>query len=310
MALDTTAGQVALGQLQSLPFENIIGGPLVAAIKAQALAADATADFIQAVGLQGPPGQLEAINVKFSYVDGTGDYRILTVPVLAILPIPFIVIDTVDIQFKARIAASAQQASEESRSSAVSVSGTASARWGGKRFGAAVTISGGYSAKKDSKASQESRYSVEYTMDVHVHASQAGMPQGMAQILNILQDAISNSPAAPPAALEVYGLKTVIKPTAGPLAFSEDFHVLVTDGANDLPTNYTITVTPAPSIAITVTAAPPPPANPAKFTLTPGSGLTATALPLPVTLTITATPPAASGKPTLTTVRTVEILAP
>ena len=35
-ALDTSAGNVALGQLSALPFKNIIGGPLTASIEAPA----------------------------------------------------------------------------------------------------------------------------------------------------------------------------------------------------------------------------------------------------------------------------------
>ncbi len=38
-----------------------------------------------------------------------------------------------------------------------------------------------YSSKKDSSATRDSKYSVEYTMDVAVHAGQDSMPAGMAK---------------------------------------------------------------------------------------------------------------------------------
>ena len=38
--------------LTNLPFHNIIGGPLEAAIKAQAMAANTTVEFIKAVGFK------------------------------------------------------------------------------------------------------------------------------------------------------------------------------------------------------------------------------------------------------------------
>ncbi|WP_353885290.1 hypothetical protein [uncultured Bacteroides sp.] len=39
MAIDTTPSQVATSALQAIPFGSIIGGPLKAAIEAQAMAA-------------------------------------------------------------------------------------------------------------------------------------------------------------------------------------------------------------------------------------------------------------------------------
>ncbi|HZF94736.1 MAG TPA: DUF2589 domain-containing protein [Allosphingosinicella sp.] len=314
MSLDTSAGQVALGQLQSLPFENIIGGPLVAAINGQALAAESTIDFIEAIGLQGPPGQLEAINVKFSYMDGSGAVRMLSVPILTIIPIPFIVIDTIDIQFKARIAASAQQASEQSSSSGGGISGGGTASWRRKRFRAAVHLDASYSAKKDSKSSQDSRYAVEYTVDVHVHASQAGLPQGMAQILNILQDGISNAPPTGPA-IQIFGLRSAIVASPGNSpAFTETCHVIVTDEPNDLPSGYTISATTDQPALVTAAPAPPPTGTPAPapatVTMSSTPALTPQALGFDLVLTITATPPLGSGKPPLTTVRTVRIEKP
>ncbi|MBQ5410820.1 MAG: hypothetical protein IIU20_03505, partial [Bacteroidales bacterium] len=51
-------------------------------------------------------------------------------------------------------------------------------------------ISAQVSSKKDSKATQESKYSVEYTIDVAVHASQDSMPAGMAKVLEMIGTAM------------------------------------------------------------------------------------------------------------------------
>lgn len=48
-----------------------------------------------------------------------------------------------------------------------------------------------YSSKKDSSATRDSKYSVEYTMDVAVHAGQDSMPAGMAKVLEMLNNSIS-----------------------------------------------------------------------------------------------------------------------
>lgn len=282
-ALDTSAGNVALGQLSALPFKNIIGGPLTASIEAQALAAKTTVDFIRAVGMQEVNGKLEAINVEFSFQDGTGAFRRLRVPILTVIPIPFIVIDTVDIEFKARIAASAQQSSEDSSSTEAKIGVQASARWGTRGFGASVSVDASYSAKKDSKASQESKYSVEYTMDVHVHASQSGLPQGMAQILNILQDGISNKPEG--SQIQVFGLPGVVA-VAADGTITEAFTVIGLDEAGDPAGTIAIAVEPTGFVTATATAT-----NPATVTLAAASGLVVGDLPEDVAIKITLTPP-------------------
>lgn len=281
MPLDTSAGNVALGQLSQLPFETIVGGPLTAAIKAQAMAAQTTVEFIRAIGLQEINGKLEAINVAFTYQDGTGIYRRLSVPILTIIPIPFIVIDTVDIQFKARISASAEQSSEDRSSTEFAASGSFSAWGGGKYGGAKMDFSASYSAKKDSKASQESKYSVEYTMDVHVHASQSGLPQGMAQILNILQDGITNTPET--TQLLVFGLPSSIALTD---EGTEEAFTVIALGADGDPGAFDFAVSFAPEGAIEEDDVED--ANPAKIKLKAGS--TAPTEATEVVITITATP--------------------
>ena len=75
MALDQSAAAVGLGQLQSLPFKNIIGGPLTAAIDAQALAAETTVRFIERIGFDIVNGQHHAVNLEFTYEDATGYFR-------------------------------------------------------------------------------------------------------------------------------------------------------------------------------------------------------------------------------------------
>ena len=56
-------------------------------------------------------------------------------------------------------------------------------------------------SKKDSTSTSSSKYSVEYTIDINVHAVQDDMPAGMAKILGILTEAIAandQGPAAQP----------------------------------------------------------------------------------------------------------------
>lgn len=225
------AGNQALNQLNNLPFDNIIGGPLNAAINAQAQAAETTVDFIQRVGMREINGEKEAINVQFVYEDSSGQSRRITVPILAIVPIPFITIDNVNIAFKAKITASTHAESSSAKSSSGYVN--LSAGYKGTRFRA--SLNAGYSAKKDSKASQESKYSVEYTMDVQVNASQAGLPAGMEAVLGFLQQGTHELPVTLQA--KVNGLvENYTLPVGGFASGGAPSFYLIVNDANNIPT--------------------------------------------------------------------------
>lgn len=188
--IDTTPSQVATSALQAIPFGSIIGGPLTACIDAQAQAAQTTWEFIKQVGLQtDKEGNTRAITVIFEYVQG-GRRMMLIVPLLTIVPIPYIAINEIEINFKAQISASASNSNEVKRSRAVDAGVKASGGYRGLFAKASLEMHANFSSKKDSKATQESKYSVEYTMDVHVHAGQDSMPAGMAKVLEILNSAV------------------------------------------------------------------------------------------------------------------------
>lgn len=192
MAIDTSPSQVATSALSAIPFGSIIGGPLKACIEAQAMAAQASWNFIKEVGLNtnAETGEKEAINVTFRFLKD-GRMAQLNVPLLTIVPIPYIAITDIDIAFKANISASSSSVSENSSSSSMDagVNGTAGLKVG--PFHVDASFNANYSSKKDSKATQESKYSVEYTMDVAVKAGQESMPAGMAKLLELLGNALS-----------------------------------------------------------------------------------------------------------------------
>ena len=192
MAIDTTPSQVATNALSAIPFGSIIGGPLKACIEAQAMAAQTSWNFIQEVGLNTnkETGMKEAVNVTFQFQQD-GRMAQLNVPLLTIVPIPYIAITDIDIAFKANISASSSSVSETSSSESIDAGGEAKASVGWGPFKAEASMKANYSSKKDSKATQNSQYSVEYTMDVAVKAGQDSMPAGMAKVLEILSNAMS-----------------------------------------------------------------------------------------------------------------------
>lgn len=191
MAIDTTPSQVATSALQALPFSNIIGGPLKACIEAQAMAAKTSWNFIQEVGLTTDPktGEKKTVNVSFQFIKD-GRVAQLNVPLLTIVPIPYIAIQTIDIAFKANISASSSNSKVENESSTVDagLAGSASLNLG--LFKVNADFHANYSSKKDSTATQDSKYSVEYTMDVAVKAGQDSMPAGLAKVLELLGNSL------------------------------------------------------------------------------------------------------------------------
>lgn len=225
MPIDTTPSTVATSALQAIPFSSLIGGPLDAAIKAQALAAKTSWEFIQQVGLNTDPttGQKSAVNVTFFYNKG-GKISKLIVPLLTIVPIPYIAIDDIQINFKANISASSSTVASNSESTAMDAGGSAKASFGYGPFSVSAEFKANYSSKKDSKSSSESKYSVEYTMDLAVHAGQSDMPAGLSAVLNILQSSITDvgahgsillSPANPQVDVAGLALASKVKPEIG-----------------------------------------------------------------------------------------------
>ena len=211
MPIDTSPSTVATSALQGIPFSSLIGGPLNAAVDAQVKAAGATVNFIQNVGLTGPADNRRPIQVEFVYyVDGKEAK--LMVPLLTIVPIPYLSIDSVDIQFKANIKAEASTHQEDNSSSETTVGNKSSASFGGWFAKGSTEFNASYSSKKDSKATQESKYSVEYTMDLKIHAGQDDMPAGLAKVLNILEGSIAPTSTKP--SIQVSPDVIAIKPGA------------------------------------------------------------------------------------------------
>lgn len=194
MAISTAPSQVATNALQAIPFSSMIGAPLKACIDAQAMAAKTTWEFIQEVGLStdSETGEKKAVNVSFSFIQNGRNVQ-LNVPLLTIVPIPYIAINSVDINFKASISASSSSVSETSSSSSLDAGADVTAGLKVGPFHMDANFKANYSSKKDSKATEESKYSVEYTMDIAVKAGQESMPAGLAKVLELLGNSLDVS---------------------------------------------------------------------------------------------------------------------
>lgn len=193
----------AVVELTQIPFAYLIGAPLKAAIEAQALAAQSTIEFIHKVGFKqnlSAEGDLvfadptadadagELRNVTFAYKkrdenDVESNFS-LTVPLLSIAPIPYIRIDEVTIDFKAKLTDSIERKTNTSFTLNSSVSGKYSAFWSPIKLD--FRVSSAFNTTTSTQAAQRR----EYSMDIHVRAVQDEMPAGLSKILEILEKGI------------------------------------------------------------------------------------------------------------------------
>ncbi len=176
----------SIGTLQGIPFENLIGGPLNACIQAQNDAAMTSINFINNVCLNEDKetGEKSAVYVSFSFIQN-GRKVVINVPLIAIVPIPYIAINSVDISFKATVNG-VESESSSTETEYESKGNKKSTRKSGLFRRKTTTINSTFSTKRDSKSTQDSKFSVEATIDVAVHAGQESMPAGMAKILEML----------------------------------------------------------------------------------------------------------------------------
>ncbi len=190
--IDTTPSIVANNALQSLPFGTLIGGPLSACVEAQKQAALTSWEFIRDVGLTDTEdGGKKAIYVNFEYRKD-GHSVTLSLPLLTIVPIPYMAIREIDIAFKARISAASATSQTDKKSTAMEMGMKSNTSVNIGIVKSSLELSTSISSKKDSTATRESKYSVEYTMDVNVKAGQDDMPAGMAKVLEMLNTSIDS----------------------------------------------------------------------------------------------------------------------
>lgn len=200
---DAPAGR-AEKALQAIPFGHLIGAPLVAVIEAQAQAAQTTVEFIQKVGFTNgnvaSGGQEvdagDVRMVKFNYTktnatSGATAAASLDVPVLSIVPVPFIRIEEATIDFTAKIVDIVKEDVHTVMNSTTEVTGGYGNFLSPVKVGFKSTFS--YNRDKNS----ENKFEKEYQMHVTVRAVQDDMPAGLSRVLNILENLITEkSPAS------------------------------------------------------------------------------------------------------------------
>lgn len=159
--------------------DQLIGAPLSAAADASAQLANSTADFINRVGFD---DQGNVRNAAFGYQkytpneDGTSslDEMKVIVPMLAIVPIPNLQIDEVNILFDMEV----KQSERQESATDLSASLTGSAKIGPVK----VSVTGSVSSHSSNTRSSDN--SAKYHVDVR--ATNHGTPEGLARVLDMM----------------------------------------------------------------------------------------------------------------------------
>lgn len=185
-------------ELNSLDFGVYIGGPLQAAVQAQQASSMAAVDFLQQVGFEdnGSGGQ-QIRYVDFDYektvpnpdfdpdepIGPSNEQYIksdvsIKVPFITMLQVPSLRIDTLDIDFNARLT-STQTSNLNTK------------------FAASASLGINYkivnfkaSASYQRSSSRGEKVEKSYSLNVKVHAVQDEMPAGLDRVLTLLEDSI------------------------------------------------------------------------------------------------------------------------
>ncbi len=204
-------------EISSISLGSIIGGALSAIVEAQSQAAHTTVNFINEVGFEGEQGKRKPVYVDFQYektltpeeakakseeeseegaaggtknpaqTENLKQVTNLKVPLLTMVPIPYIRVDDATIDFNVKI----NSVQETKSSSDLQYGGNteASAGYRGFRFRTGIKLSASISNQKKSSTSDTVKR--DYSLNVHVHAKQDDMPAGVERLLDLLSDASS-----------------------------------------------------------------------------------------------------------------------
>lgn len=137
-----------------------------------------------------PAKLLLKVNTTYEKVPAVMQKMQIQVPILTMMPIPFIKIESADIDFNVKIN-SVSTTSEESKTTG---GGTASVSTG---WFVRANLNAAFSNQKSSSSTEEVKK--DYSLNVKVHAAQDDMPAGVSRILDMLEESIKAQPVGSPA---------------------------------------------------------------------------------------------------------------
>lgn len=171
---------------QALPLEFIVAAPLVAAVKAQAVAAETTKSFLQSMIANGKP---ITVDFNVSYIESTESGKaqekkvLVKAPLLSLVPVPHLRIDSITTHFKYEVTQTVRNVSATEKGLDLGLqTGGLLSPW----------VSGTLKGSLSSKSSEDSTMNRSGTIEITVHASEAPIPEGLAKILSFLASALQS----------------------------------------------------------------------------------------------------------------------
>ena len=156
--------------LQEIDFNRILGAPLSACVNAQEEAAQATLQYLNEVVFTqagDDDSSLEPVTVSF-YFESAGQVHRIVMPLLLIVPVPYLQIDRVDLTFQATVTES--HMNHDTRK---------------------LSLKAKYSAPGDSaEVSKETKaeYMNKRCIDINLSVTSADMPMGISKLLEIFNN--------------------------------------------------------------------------------------------------------------------------
>ena len=156
--------------------------------------ADGTELKLEYIGRETPPTKpaklILKVDTTYENVPAVMQKMQIQVPILTMMPIPFIKIESADIDFNVKIN-SVSTTSSESKSNA---SGSSSIK---NSWFVKAELNAAFSNQKSSNSAEEVKK--DYSLNIKVHAAQDDMPAGVSRILDMLEDSIKAQPVGSPA---------------------------------------------------------------------------------------------------------------
>ena len=178
-----------LDQMTSLPMDQLICSPIIAAAKAQSELVGVTLTFIKDIlsmqqNENSPQGVFQFPLERIDSNTGKVVKQQVNAPILSLVQVPNFAMDTIDVSFDMEVKTSTQSAN--------STDATVSAKASGGFWGQNYEVSGSVSTNSENTRSSDS--SAKYT--INAKAKQMDQSEGMAKMVQIMASTIEPLPLA------------------------------------------------------------------------------------------------------------------
>lgn len=197
MADDTTTTDVTKPKpdadeqaLAAIPFHAILGGPLQAAVQAQTLAAGETLRFVHSlVGSgssaagAGPSQGVQTVPFDFESMSNIlTDSLELNVPLISLVPIPYLEVSSLNVQFNAQL--SSQEHTQDTNTFNTQATDSGGGNWliGKTNFTATISDQNVWTDQ-----GAENR---QYSLQVTLQATQSALPGGLSKVLQMVDNVL------------------------------------------------------------------------------------------------------------------------